>query len=87
MLLHIGRTKEPAMPDALSRQPIGSSTTIRAVAGEAHVRRRLFELGLVPGTQVSIVRRAPLGDPLELSLRGYRLSLRSVEAALIAVEG
>jgi ferrous iron transport protein A len=49
------------------------------------LRRRLLELGLVPGTPVTVVRRAPLGDPLEITLRGYALSLRRDEAALIMV--
>lgn len=48
--------------------------------------RRLFELGLLPGTRVRVVRRAPLGDPIELRLRNYSLSIRREQAALIEVE-
>ncbi len=47
------------------------------------MRRRLMELGLTPGTCVSVLRTAPLGDPIELRVRGYRLSLRKKDAALI----
>ena len=49
------------------------------------IARRLMELGLVPGTPVEVVRRAPLGDPIELAVRGTRLSLRRTEASLIHV--
>jgi ferrous iron transport protein A len=64
----------------------GQSGHVRSLACDPSVRRRLLELGLLPGTHVEVVRRAPLGDPLELRLRGYRLSLRAAEASAIAVE-
>ena len=47
---------------------------------------RLLEMGFVPGVRVGVIKRAPLGDPLELSLRGYRISLRIAEARAIEVE-
>lgn len=47
------------------------------------LRTRLMEMGLTPGTHLSVVRRAPLGDPIEIKVRGYRLSIRKQEAALI----
>lgn len=50
------------------------------------LRCRLLEMGVLPGTEVTLVRRAPLGDPLELRLRGYALSLRRDEADAIVVE-
>lgn len=56
------------------------------VGGKGSVRVRLMELGIVPGTEVQLVRRAPLGDPMQISLRGYQLSLRRGEADLIEVE-
>jgi ferrous iron transport protein A len=59
---------------------------VAAVASETGIGRRLLDLGFVPGTQVRVVRRAPLGDPLEFELRGYRLSLRKTEAAHIEIE-
>jgi Fe2+ transport system protein FeoA len=55
------------------------------LAASARVSRRLVELGLVPGTQVSVVRRGPLGDPIELELRGYRLCVRRVDLAGLEV--
>jgi ferrous iron transport protein A len=54
--------------------------------GDTGAVRRLMELGLVPGTRVEVLRRAPLGDPIELRLREIHLSLRRSEAAYIHVE-
>ena len=59
---------------------------IARVEGDPPVARRLMELGLVPGTVVRVVRRAPFGDPIELVVRGVHLSLRRSEARLIHVE-
>lgn len=53
---------------------------------EADVPGRLLEMGLLPGTPVEVVRLAPLGDPLDVRVRGYHLSLRRHEARLVAVE-
>jgi ferrous iron transport protein A len=60
--------------------------TIRRIEGSRALRRRLLELGLTPGTVISVVGVSPLGDPLELSLRGGRLSVRKKEALGIEVE-
>jgi len=60
---------------------------IAEVGGERSVRRRLMELGLVPGTKVALVNIAPLGDPLELQVRGGRLSIRRSEAANVELTG
>ena len=56
------------------------------MSGPRPVRRRLLELGLVPGTRLSVVGVSPLGDPLELDVRGSRLSIRKKEALGIEVE-
>ncbi len=58
---------------------------VTAVGGERSLRRRLMELGLVPGTTVTVSKVAPLGDPLELRARGCSLSIRSADARQIAV--
>jgi Fe2+ transport system protein FeoA len=63
----------------------GDSGIVSRLSGEPAVRRRLMELGLVPGTPIELVRRAPLGDPIELAVRGVHLSLRRTEASLIHV--
>ena len=57
-----------------------------AVGGEGDAARRLMDLGLIRGTTVEVVRRAPLGDPLEVKLRGFMLTLRRSEAEHITVE-
>lgn len=59
---------------------------IHRVTGERGFRRRLMELGLVPGAQVTITNVAPLGDPIEIEVRRGRLSIRRVEAASILVD-
>ncbi len=71
---------------ALAELSVGSRAVVRDVRCARVLRRRLLEMGLLPGTRVEVVRRAPLGDPLELRLRGYALSIRREEAAAIEVE-
>jgi|GEM_PF-965492 len=65
----------------------GSSSTIAEVSGPRAFRRRLLELGLIPGTPVLLLRRAPLGDPLELEARGSLLSIRKREAEHVRLQG
>ena len=64
---------------------LGQVVTVEHVGGERAFRRRLMELGLVPGTPVKLVGVAPLGDPLELLVRGCSLSIRRAEARRVAV--
>ncbi len=64
---------------------VGARAVVASVNCDRPVRRRLLELGLLPGTAVEVMRRAPLGDPIELSLRGYRLSIRGDEARAVLV--
>ena len=64
------------------REPV----VVVRVGGERAFRRRLMEIGLVPGTEVMVVKVAPLGDPLELRARGCTLSIRAAEAHLVEVE-
>ncbi len=64
----------------------GSAAIVRRLALPRGTARRLLEMGLLPGTRLRVVRRAPLGDPIELRLRNYSLSIRREEAALIEVE-
>lgn len=59
---------------------------IHEVKGANTLRRRLLDMGVVPGAEIEVVRVAPLGDPVEYRLRGYRLSLRRSEAAHVVVE-
>jgi len=66
--------------------PVGKTAVLRAVSGERAYRRRLLELGFVPGTELRLVRRVGVGDVLEVELRHSRISLRISEAAAIEVE-
>jgi len=70
----------------LSETKPGQVVQVSGIAGESSFRRRLLELGLVPGTRVELLRVAPLGDPIELLVRGASLSIRKAEAGMIAVE-
>ena len=65
---------------------IGTSGIIVKVNGEGRVRRRLFDMGLTPGAEVFLRKKAPLGDPLEITLRGYELSLRKDEAQYVEIK-
>jgi len=69
----------------LDQLPIGQSATVNHVGCERQVSRRLMEMGLLPGTRIEAVRRAPFGDPLKIRLRGYLLSLRLADAARITL--
>lgn len=65
---------------------VGESCKIIKVNGEGRVRRRLFDMGVTPGINIYIRKKAPLGDPIEITIRGYELTLRSNEAHLVEVE-
>jgi ferrous iron transport protein A len=70
----------------LAELSVGQQARVAAVEGTDDVSQRLMEMGLTPGTLVRLLGRAPLGDPLELELRGYRLSVRKSEAARVTIE-
>ena len=66
--------------------PVGSEAEVVAVHGVGtSLRRRLLDMGITPKTRVSLVRTAPLGDPLELKVRGYSLTMRKEDAKLVEV--
>ena len=75
----------PSVPSTLDRLATGDRALVTAVHGEVALRRRLLEMGLCNNTEVEVVRRAPLGDPIELRLRGYHLSLRADQARFVAI--
>jgi len=70
---------------SLEKMVVGSTAQVVDVLGEDTTSLRLLEMGLTPGVDVTVVGTAPLGDPLELELRGYRLSIRRNEAARVAI--
>ncbi len=69
----------------LDQLELGQSAKVLRLTGAPALRRRLMEMGLTPAVTVQAVRRAPLGDPLDIKIRGYHLSLRKDEAASIEV--
>ncbi|MCI8622051.1 MAG: ferrous iron transport protein A [Provencibacterium sp.] len=70
----------------LDRLPVGRKSVIQKVNGQGALRRRLLDMGLTPHTGVLIRKVAPMGDPIEIYLRGYELTLRLEDAAQIEVE-
>ena len=71
---------------SLAEVALGQSAMVREVSGSRAFRRRLLEMGLVPGIRVRVVTVAPLGDPIQIEVRGGQWSIRRGEAAQIAVE-
>jgi len=69
----------------LSELKPGEKGVISKVVGDREVRRRLLDMGLTRGTEITVVRRAPLGDPVEFLLKGYNLSLRKRESENVYV--
>ena len=65
---------------------IGETGLVKKVEGEGRLRRRLFDMGITPGTSIYLRKVAPLGDPLEITIRGYELTLRKTEAELVVLE-
>ena len=65
---------------------VGETGLIKIVEGEGRVRRRLFDMGITPGASVYLRKKAPLGDPIEITIRGYELTLRKNEAILVVME-
>ncbi len=70
----------------LDKLPVGHSAVITAVGGEGALRCRLLDMGLIPGTSVTVRKVAPMGDPMELHLRGYELTLRLSDARRIELD-
>ena len=64
---------------------IGDSGVISAVGGEGSLRLRLLDMGLIPGTRVTLVKVAPMGDPMQIQVRGYELTLRRDDAGKITI--
>lgn len=74
------------MLKSLEEFKIGERGVIRSVGGEGKIRRRLFDMGVTPSAEVVLRKKAPLGDPLEVTIRGYELTLRKSEAAYVMME-
>ncbi|WP_300368242.1 FeoA family protein [uncultured Subdoligranulum sp.] len=65
---------------------VGQTVTVTKLHGEGPVRRRIMDMGLTKGTRVFLRKVAPLGDPIELTVRNYELSIRKADAAMVEVE-
>lgn len=70
----------------LREVPVGGAAIVKKLAGEGPVRRRIMDMGITRGVEVYVRKVAPLGDPLEVTVRGYELSLRKADAEMIQVE-
>lgn len=66
--------------------PVGQSARVLKVGGEGPLRRRILDMGITKGGSIYVRKLAPLGDPMELTVRGYELSIRKSEAEVIEVE-
>ncbi len=67
----------------LDNLPVGKTAIIKSVGGEGALRLRLLDMGLIPRTKISVIKVAPMGDPIEINVRGYELTIRKEDAANI----
>lgn len=74
------------MKKTLETFVVGERGVVSTVGGEGKIRRRLFDMGVTPGAEIMLRKKAPLGDPIEVSIRGYELTLRKTEAACVIME-
>lgn len=65
--------------------PVGESATIIKIHGEGKVKRRIMDMGITKGTEVFVRKVAPLGDPIEITVRGYELSIRKADAEILEI--
>ena len=69
----------------LKEAKIGQTVTVKKLHGEGAVKRRIMDMGITKGVEISVRKVAPLGDPIEITVRGYELSLRKADADMIEV--
>ena len=73
-------------PKTLRDVPIGGTARVVKLTGEGQVKRHIMDMGITKGVDITVRKVAPLGDPMELNVRGYELSVRKADAAMIEVE-
>ena len=73
------------MMKTLRQTKVGETVTVERLHGEGAVRRRIMDMGITKGVEIHVRKVAPLGDPMELSVRGYELSIRKADAEMIEV--
>ncbi len=74
------------MQKTLDTFAIGENGIVKSVSGEGKIKRRLFDMGITPGAEIYMRKRAPLGDPIEITVRNYELTLRKTEAVCVTME-
>ncbi len=74
------------MQKTLDEFVIGEKGYVKSVSGEGKIKRRLFDMGITPGAEIYMRKKAPLGDPIEITVRGYELTLRKTEALCVTLE-
>lgn len=72
--------------NTLREVPIGDTCKVRKLHGEGAVKRRIMDMGITKGVEIKVRKVAPLGDPMEVTVRGYELSIRKADAAMVEVE-
>ena len=74
------------MSKTLKQIKCGETVTVQKLLGEGPVKRRIMDMGITKGTSIFVRKVAPLGDPVEVTVRGYELSLRKADASMVVVE-
>ena len=74
------------MEKNLDEFSIGEAGVVKRVVADGKIKRRLFDMGITPGAEIFLRKKAPLGDPIEVTLRGYELTLRKSEATCVTME-
>ncbi|MDO9536808.1 MAG: ferrous iron transport protein A [Thermoplasmata archaeon] len=72
--------------NTLAQVEPGTNVKVIHVKGKGAARRRIFDMGIVPGAEVKVIRKAPMGDPIEFKVKGYNLTMRKTEAELVVVD-
>ena len=70
----------------LRKTPVGATVTVRKIEGEGAIRRRIMDMGITRGAEIYVRKVAPLGDPIEVTVRNYELSIRKADADMIEIE-
>ena len=70
----------------LKNAAVGATVKVKKMTGDGHVKRRIMDMGITKGVEVYVRKVAPLGDPVEVTVRGYELSLRKADAEMIVIE-
>lgn len=70
----------------LSEFAVGEKGIVKMIKGETRLRRRLLDMGVTPGAQIFLRKKAPFGDPIEITIRGYELTIRNTEADCVEME-